>query len=278
MSNQLQHVKSAALSLAANKTRSALTMLGISIGVLAVTLLVSVGEGAKSSVETSLTSIGTNLLSVVPGRIEAQGFGYLGAAVRKPLVIEDSELLERQATHLAAVTPVVLGNASIQFAGRARSTNIFGVGPRFLDVRNIRLESGSFLSSEDIAARRRVVILGRTLVDSILDGKPAIGSSVRVGGERFRVVGVTERKGRSLGIDLDDMALVPVSVAAEFFEQTSLNQILAAAKSDTDAELASQQIDELLAGRRRGERSFTIQTQDDLLRVFDSITSAMSWT
>src|SRR5450631_3382349 len=104
-----RHLRSAALALTANKVRTALTMLGIMIGVLAVTLLVSVGDGTRQFVETSLQSLGSNLLSVVPGRFEARRWGYVGAAVEKPLVQADVELIQRRATLVAAATPVIFG-------------------------------------------------------------------------------------------------------------------------------------------------------------------------
>jgi putative ABC transport system permease protein len=278
VSATLRHLRSAALALSANKARTALTMLGILIGVLAVTLLVSVGEGAKFFVERSLTSIGTNLLSVVPGRLERQRFGYMGAAVDKPLLLEDATLLARRATHLLAVTPVIVGNATLQHGHRRRTTSVFGVGPDFLRVRQMSMQSGAFFRAEDVVGRRRVVVLGPTLVSALLPGENPVGRTVRLGGESFRVVGVTASKGQSLGVDLDDMALLPASVAGDLFSQTSLNQILAVARAGTDAATATQQIDDLLASRRSGERCFTIQTQDDLLRVFSTVTTAMSWT
>jgi putative ABC transport system permease protein len=274
----VQLVYAAVLALTANKLRSALTMLGILIGVLAVTLLVSVGEGASSFVENTLASIGTNLLSVVPGRVDAKSFGYLGAAVSKPLVMEDVTLLERQATLIAAVTPMVLGSATLQRQGRRRSSSVFGVGEAFLGVRNLHVQTGSFFRKEDVDARRRVVVLGPTLVDALFGSQNPMGDTVRIGNEQFRVIAVTERKGRSLGVDLDDMALIPATVAQEFFAQDNLNQILVVARVDAESSRAAAQISQLLASRRHGDTCFTIQTQDDLLRVFQTITSAMSWT
>lgn len=278
MNAAFQHLRAAALALSANKARTALTMLGILIGVLAVTLLVSVGEGAKFFVERSLASVGTNLLSIVPGRVENQRFGYIGAAVDKPLTLNDADLLARRATRLTAVTPVILGNATLQHAGKRRTASVFGVGPAFLDVRQMALDSGSFLTAEDLAGRRRVVVLGQALVSALLPGESPIGRTIRLGSERFRVIGVTAQKGQSLGLDLDDMALIPASAAADLFSQTSLNQILAVARADGDGAQATEEIERLLASRRGGERCFTIQTQDDLLKLFSTVTTAMSWT
>ncbi|HEY8945674.1 MAG TPA: ABC transporter permease, partial [Polyangiaceae bacterium] len=272
-----RHIRSALLSLGGNKVRTALTMLGIMIGVLAVTLLVSVGEGTQRFVENSLQSLGSNLLSVVPGRVETQRWGYIGAAVERPLVEADVELLERRATLIAAATPVVFGNAFLRHQSATHSTSVFGVTPSFLKVRRLRVELGTFFAKEDDVARRRVVVLGRTLVQALFEGRDPVGASIRIGSERFRVIGVLERKGRSLGVDLDDIALIPTSVAKDFFSQRGINQILAVVHDGVRADRASAQIEGLLAERRRGDRSFTIQTQDDLLSAFSNITAALSW-
>jgi putative ABC transport system permease protein len=269
-------LRNAALALAANKVRTALTMLGIMIGVLAVTLLVSVGDGTRRFVEASLQSLGSNLLSVVPGRFEARRWGYVGAAVEKPLVRADVELIRRRATLISAVTPVIFGNATLRHGADRRSTSVFGVAPEFLRVRRLRMVAGSFFTAQDDQAHRRVVVLGQTLVHGLFSDRSPVGQSIRVGSARFSVVGTLERKGRSLGVDLDDIALIPTSVAEDVFAQHGINQILAVARDDTRPELASQQLESLLALRRRGERCFTIQTQDDLLRAFSSITGALS--
>jgi putative ABC transport system permease protein len=192
--------------------------------------------------------------------------------------MEDVRLLQRQATSISAVTPLVLGSASLHHQGRRRSSSVFGVGEAFLDVRNLHLQAGSFFRREDIDSHRRLVVLGSTLVDVLFADRDPIGSTIRIGTEQFRVIAVVERKGRSLGVDLDDMALIPATVAQEFFAQDTLSQILAVARVDSESALAARQIEQLLAGRRHGDACFTIQTQDDLLRVFQTITQAMSWT
>lgn len=269
------HLRSATFALTANKGRTGLTMLGIMIGVLAVTLLVSVGDGTRRFVENSLQSLGSNLLSVVPGRFETRRWGYVGAAVEKPLVMADIELIARRATLIAAATPVVFGNATLRHEAQRRSTSVFGVAPEFLRVRRIRVERGAFFTAQDGQAHRRVVVLGQTLVHRLFSDTNPVGQSIRVGSERFRVLGVLERKGRSLGVDLDDMALIPTLVAQDIFAQHGISQILAVASEAARADQAGEQIEALLALRRRGERCFTIQTQDDLLRAFSSITGAL---
>ncbi len=273
-----EHVLSALLALGANKLRAALTMLGVVIGVLAVTLLVSIGDGARSYLDRTLTSLGTNLLNVVPGRTETRGgFGPPPASgVARPLTMDDVRALERQATLLRGVSPIVMGGGTVRFRTRQRDTAVFGVGPRFSDLRNMHVDLGEFVRDEDLQARRRVAILGRRVVRELFGDENALGQPIRIAGGRYRVVGLMEEKGRSLGFDLDDLVFIPATTAMDQFGLTNLSQILAAARSKDDSASAVAEIEEVLARRRNGERVFTVQSQDDLLKTFGALTTAMT--
>jgi putative ABC transport system permease protein len=272
-----EHLITAFSALAANKLRASLTMLGVIIGVLAVTLLVSVGEGARAYLDQTLTGLGTNLLVVTPGRNETRGgFGPHGGAVSKPLVMEDVRALERQATLVRGVSGAVMGNGTIRFRGRQRDTVVFGVGAAFSDLRNMHVDRGSFIRDEDVSARRRVAILGRTTVRELFGDENALGQPVRIAGGRFRVAGIMEHKGSSLGMDLDDLVFIPTTTAMDLFGLEAVNQILSAARSKEDTPAAMAEMEQILARRRSGEKTFTLQSQDDLLSTFNTITSAMT--
>jgi putative ABC transport system permease protein len=274
----LEHLLSAVAALTANKIRAALTMLGVVIGVLAVTLLVGVGDGARVYLDRQLTSLGTNLLVIVPGRRETRG--GLGAMPQgqtsRPLVLEDAQALERQATLLRGVSPVVLGGGTVRYQGRQRDTMVLGVGPAFGDIRNMHVDRGSFVRAEDLDARRRVVVLGRTVVRELFGEENPLGQAIRIADGRFRVVGVMEEKGRSLGFDLDDLVFVPATSAMDLLSQDFLSQIIVAARSRAETSNAIDEATEILARRRHGDRGFTVQSQDDLLRTFGTLTTAMT--
>ncbi len=272
-----EHVLSALLALAANKVRAALTMLGVVIGVLAVTLLVGVGDGARIYLDEQINGLGTNLVTIVPGRRETRGFGPPAGAVSRPLTMDDVRALEHQGTLLRGVSPVVVGGGTIRFQGRQRDTTVLGVGPAFGDLRNMHVDRGSFIRDEDVNAHRRVVVLGRTLVRELFGDENALGQPVRVADGRFRVVGVMEEKGRSLGFDLDDLAFIPATTAQDLFSLDQLSQLITATRSKEDAAAAGEEIEEILARRRNGERTFTIQSQDDLLKTFGTLTTAMTF-
>ncbi len=271
-----EHILSALLALRANKIRAALTMLGVVIGVLAVTLLVGVGDGARIFLDEQISGLGTNLLTVVPGRRETRGFGPPAGNTARPLVMEDVYALERQASLLRGLSPIVMGGGAVRFSGRTRDTMIMGVGPTFGDLRNMHVDRGSFVRQEDVDARRRVCVLGRTVVREVFGDENPLGQTVRLADGRFRVVGVMEERGTSLGFDLNDLVFVPVTSAMDLFNQESITQILAAARSKEDAPAAMEELEQVLSRRRNGERTFTIQSQDDLLKTFGTLTAAMT--
>ena len=272
----IEHLLSALLAVSANKVRAFLTMLGVVIGVLSVTLLVGVGDGARAYLDQTLTGLGTNLLIITPGRRETRGFGPQGGAVAKPLVMDDVRALERQGTLLRGVNPAIVANGTIRFLGRQRDTLVFGVGPSFSDLRNMHVDLGTFIRQEDVDSRRRVVVLGRRVVRELFGSDNALGQPVRVADGRFRVVGLMEAKGTSLGFDMDDVAFIPVTTAMDLFALESLNQIMAAARSKADTAGAMQEIEEILARRRSGDKTFTVQSQDDLIKTFGTLTAAMT--
>jgi putative ABC transport system permease protein len=276
----IEHLLSALSSLTANKVRAALTMLGVIIGVLAITLLVSVGDGARAYIETTLNGMGTNLLIIAPGRSETRGgFGGPphGGSVSHPLMMDDARMLERQGTLLRGVSPMVQGNGTVRYSTRQRDTMIIGVGPEFSDLRNMHVGVGSFVRDEDVQSRRRVAVIGRTVVKELFGDENPLGQSIRIAGGRFRVVGLMEEKGRSLGFDLDDLVFIPTTSAQDLFSLDTLTNILTAARDKDDVASAVEQIEELLSRRRNGEKTFSVQSQDDMLATFGTLTSAMTF-
>jgi len=273
----LESLRSAIAALAANKLRAALTMLGVVIGVLAVTLLVSVGEGARKYLDDTLSGIGTNLLIVQPGRRETRGLGGPPTSnVAKPLTMDDVEALKRHGTLLRTPIGSIAGGGTVKNAGRARDTMVFGVGAEFPELRNMHVGVGTFLRTEDVEGRRRVAVLGRTVVRELFGQEPPLGKVVRISDTRFRVIGIMESKGTSLGMDLDDLVFVPVTSAQDLFGREELTNILTAARNKEDVRAATAQIEEILAHRRHGENLVTVQSQDDLLKTFGSLTAAMT--
>lgn len=271
------HLLSALTALRANKLRSSLTMLGVVIGVLAVALLVSVGDGARAYLDTTLSGIGTNLLSIQPGRRETRGsFGPPVGNVTKPLTMDDVHALERQTSTLRAVSPVVQGAGTLRYLGRERDVMVLGVGPAFSDLRNMHVDVGTFVRDEDLASRRRVAILGRTAVRELFGNESPLGKPLRLSNGRFRVIGVMEPKGTTMGFDMDDLVFIPATTAEDLFAVDQLTQILTAARNKDDGQAAITEITDTLKRRRQGDETFTVQSMDDLIGAFSTLTTAMT--
>ncbi|TXH24592.1 MAG: ABC transporter permease, partial [Elusimicrobia bacterium] len=196
-------------TLRANKIRAFLTTLGVLIGVLSVILLVSLGEGARQYLAETFAGMGSNLLQVVPGRRETKGFGAPPVGTVHKLTREDEIALRHRATTLDGVTAVVNGGATVRFQNRRRDTFILGVGGRFDEIRQMRVDQGRFFAEEDIDAHRRYAVLGRTVVREIFGDENPLGRVVKIADSEFRIIGLMEHKGITLGFDMDDLVFVP---------------------------------------------------------------------
>ncbi len=258
--------------LAANRVRTALTMLGVIIGVAAIILLVSVGEGATAYITRELVGLGTNLLIVTPGKTQSSGGFHppVAGSVRK-LTYEDAIALRRRAPLLADVVPLVLGTGKVRYLGVSRDTSVIGVTPEFQRVRNLYVEFGQFVSEEDVEGRRRVVVLGRTVKRELFGEENPLGKFVTLADARYRVIGIMERKGVSLGFDIDDLVFIPVKSAQDLFDTDRLFEILASVGSADDVDRAIQQLKEILVRRHGNREDFTVTSQGAMLSAFTTI-------
>jgi putative ABC transport system permease protein len=263
--------------LAANRTRTVLTMLGVVIGVAAIILLVSLGEGATAYITRELTGLGTNLLIITPGKTETSGGIHrpIASTVRK-LIYEDAVVLRRRATLLSEAVPVVLGTAKIRFRGLSRDTTVVGTTPEFQRVRNLYVEIGQFVSEEDVEGRRRVVVLGRTVKRELFGEGNPLGQFVTLSDARYRVIGIMERKGVSLGFDIDDLVFIPVKSAQDLFDTDRLFEILASVRSPEDVDQGIQQVKDLLIRRHGDREDFTIISQGAILSAFTTILNILT--
>ncbi|THF60573.1 FtsX-like permease family protein [Pseudothauera nasutitermitis] len=256
-------------ALTAHRLRSFLTLLGIAVGIAAVILLTSIGEGLHRYMLAEFTQFGTNIIEVTPGR-QGVGGGPPGVPnTARELTLEDAAALERL-PKVTGVTPVVFGNTEVQGNGRVRRTAIYGVGSGFVDVVTMRVGSGSFLPPDDPAHARAFVVLGAKLKRELFDEASALGERVRIGGERYRVIGVMEEKGQVLGFDLDDMAYIPAGRAMALFRLDGLLEINVSYAEGVPAAGVAADIRRVLTARH-GREDFTLTTQEDMLRTLSNI-------
>lgn len=254
----------------AQRMRSFLTVLGIAVGIAAVILLTSIGEGIHRFVLAEFTQFGTNVISVAPGKVKTSGAPPSGIPTSvRPLTLEDARALERL-PNVTAVTPVVWGNSEVNGNGRLRRTTVYGVGPDMLKVFRIKVRSGQFLPPEASDSARAFVVLGAKLKQELFGNGNPLGARVRIGGLQFRVIGVLEAKGQILGVDMDDTAWVPAARALELYNRDSLMEINISYAEDEPAKRVSEAALTLLKARH-GREDFTLTTQEDMLRTLSNI-------
>lgn len=257
-------------SVLSQRLRSLLSMLGIAIGVAAVILLTSIGEGARVYIVSQFTQFGTNVLAINPGKTETIGIpGVLGGTTNK-LTLDDADALKR-IPGVEIVVPLSVGQSRVEADGRGRSVFVYGVSPQMLDVWKFKVGQGSFLPETDWRRRTPVAVLGPTLKRELFGDENALGRFVRIAGFRLRVIGVMAPKGRILGQDIDDSAYVPVATALKMFNQDELTEIdvTFAHESMTDSVEAAVKV--MLSERHDGREDFTITTQTAMLDVFGKI-------
>jgi putative ABC transport system permease protein len=257
------------------RLRSGLTALGIGIGVTAVVLLTSIGAGLQQYVLSEFTQFGTNIISINPGRPETFGSGNLPLALIKPLTLDDAEALER-VPFVTQVTGQVAGNAEIEGNGRARRTMVTGTTPNMPQVWSMDVALGEFLPPDDQRAPRALVVLGSKVRDELYGADSPLGAKVRIGGRRFRVVGVMESKGTVLGFDMDDGIYIPVARGLEMFNLEGLVNINVLYDETIPATEIEAGIRRLLIARHGGD-DFTLTTQEQMLDVLGSVLKVVTF-
>ena len=262
--------------LAQNKLRSGLTMLGIIIGVFAVVTLISLGEGVHRYVGEQFAGMGTNLLVVTPGKRETvRGGPMIGATVHK-LTREDADAIRRRLPSVAGVSPVIFGMGLCKSELRSRNTMVLGTGPEFPDVRNLHPAVGGFFTREDVEASRRIVLIGTLVKQELFGDQNALGQFVNVMGTPFRVTGVMEHRGTSLGMDLDDIVFVPVSAAERLFKTEQLAQIIVRARSEAAVSQAEIEIRDLMRQRHNNTDDVTVVSQTQMLSTLNTILDVLT--
>ncbi|MBS1230615.1 MAG: hypothetical protein H6R17_3892 [Proteobacteria bacterium] len=257
-------------AITAHRLRSFLTLLGIAVGIAAVILLTSIGEGIHRFVLSEFTQFGTNLVSIAPGKVKTSGPAPTGIPTSvRPLTLDDARAL-RRLPNVTGMSAMVWGNTEVKGNGRLRRTTINGVTPEMVSVYHVKVSSGQFLPPEDAENARAFVVLGAKLKSELFGAENALGARVTVGNLQFRVIGVIEAKGQFLGIDLDDAAYIPTARALELYNRDGMMKIdLAYAEGVSAAAISAAIVTTLKT--RHGREDFTITTQEDMLRTLSNI-------
>ena len=274
--------KIAARALARNKMRSALTTLGIIIGVSAVIALVSIGQGAQYMVQGQINSFGSNLLFVMPGNVVQNG-ANIATAGANSLTVEDVLAIEGELPGILAASPMLNASRQGVYGNQNWNLRIQGTNEKFTRIRNWPTAQGSFFTDADVRAAARVIVLGKTVADKLFPGEDPVGKSMRVGNLQFNVIGVLASKGSTFGNDQDDVAVVPyTTVQKKLMQRTilSIGQAMVSAGSERGAALAETQIAELLRQRHRIAEDepddFRIQNMSDVAAASAQVLNIMT--
>jgi len=255
-----------------------LIILAMSIGIASVTVLTALGESARLYIVNEFEALGTHLVIVLPGRTETTGGQPpLFGATPRDLTLADAEALYRS-HHIAAIAPITIGAAPVSTKGLERESTIIGSTFALRQVRHLNLAQGRFLPETDTDKALSVCVIGQTIKDELFANQQALGEWLRVNDRRFRVIGVLASEGQSIGVDFDDMVIVPVAAAQALFNTQSLFRILAEAKSKQGMYKAVDEIREIIKLRHEGEDDVTLITQDSVVKTFDEILTALTLT
>jgi putative ABC transport system permease protein len=258
-----------------SRMRSFLTGLGIAIGIAAVILLTSIGEGLHQFVLAEFSQFGTNIISIQPGKTQTQGgnIGVIGSV--RQLSLDDADAL-RHLPYVENVNPSVMGNAELKANGKSRRTTVFGEGRNFASAFTMKVQSGTFWTDEDNEQARAFVVLGAKVRHELFVGQNPLGQYLRVGGQRYRVIGVMEPKGQVLGLDLDDAVFIPAARAMELLNRPGLIEVQVSYRADVDANIVIRLITDRLK-ERHGREDFTVISQEQALEVLGSVLDVITF-
>ncbi len=251
--------------------RTALLLLTISLGVASVVVLTSVGEGARRYVAGEFSALGQQILIVLPGKTETRGGAPpLYGTSPRDLTLEDANALARLGS-IGRVAPIIAGTARVSHGNIAREVITLGTTPDFFPVRNLTIGLGQPLPASAVDSASPTLVLGAKLKQQLFGNSNPLNQWLRVGERRFRVVGVLEERGESLGLDMRDMAIIPIRSAEQLFDSAGLFRILLELKQLDQLALAKQQILERIRLRHDGEDDVTLISQDSMLHSFDNV-------
>ena len=262
-------------AMSAHRMRSFLTLLGIAVGIAAVILLTSIGEGVHRFVLAEFTQFGTNVIGISPGKVKTGGQPPSGIpTTARLLTLEDAASLKKL-PHVTGSTPTVWGNSEVEANGRLRRTTIYGVDADFTHVFSSTVNIGNFLPREGVGSARGFVVLGSKLRNELFGSTNPLGAKLRIGGLHFRVIGVLAPKGQFLGIDLDDTAFIPAERALELYNREGLMEIHVTYAEGVSSSVVATAVKNQLK-IRHGHEDFTVTTQEDMLKTLSNILNILT--
>ncbi|MFA5021242.1 MAG: ABC transporter permease [Patescibacteria group bacterium] len=271
-------------SLISNRSRSALTILGIVIGIASVIAMISVGQGATANITSSIESLGTNLLVISPASQRRAGEivrGGLGEATT--LTIEDSAAIMDNVSGVTAIAPTVTSRKQVTAKGTNTNTSIYGVDENYFAIKSIITDLGSLFGAGQVNSNARVAVIGPTTRDNLFgENIDPVGQKLRIGGQEFTIIGVTASKGGSTMGSSDDLIYIPIGVAQQYFTgNKAVSNLNVQVASEDLMTAVQQQITDLLLSRHSisdvANADFSIMNQADMLSAMSSVSATLTY-
>ena len=264
------------MALRGHRLRSILSTIGVAIGVTSVVLLTALGEGARIYVTGELATLGSDLIIVLPGKVETSGIAPIIGGVPHDLTLADTTALLRRVPKIRRIAPLTFGEADVGFGSLHRNVAVVGTTSDFLELRRLRVSRGSFLPRGEMDRGSPICVIGTTVQQELFPGQNPLGKVLRVGEWRFRVIGVMAPKGETMGFDMNDIVLIPVATAMKVFDQTTVFRVFIEASSYKDLDFVKQEVLQVLTERHDDEEDITLITQDSVLASFNQIFTALT--
>jgi len=270
-------------ALSANKARSGLTILGIVIGISSVIAMISIGQGAQNSIQSSIQSIGSNLILVTPGTQRGPGFQVsAGRGSARALTQKDSDAIMAEVITAKAVASEVSSRYQVTSKGKNTNTSVIGTVPEYPEVRNVEIDFGSFITNQHIRGLSKVAVLGPVARDDLFgEGADAIGQTIRIKNIQFKIIGITKKKGGTGFGNQDDLIYIPLNTAQKFLAGDDfVTTISVKAESSEEMAAIQEQISTLLLERHRISdpqlADFSVINQADIIATASSITQTFT--
>lgn len=259
-----------------HRFRTLMMLIAMSIGVAAVNVLTGLGQGAKSFVLGEFSTLGKDVLIMLPGKKETTGgMPPITGESPRDITLQDAEALQR-VPGVKEVAPLVIGTAEVAFGGRTREVMIAGTTAAFLPIQHLQIRQGHGLPVMPPSMATPVAVVGSKVKREIFGDRPALGQWLRAGGYRFRVIGVMEKKGQSLGMDMNDLIIIPVANAQALFNQEGLFRVMLLVKDGAGLDTTRQRVIDTMIARHEQEEDITIITQHSVLSAFNDILDTMT--
>jgi putative ABC transport system permease protein len=262
-------------ALSRHRRRSVLSVLGMTVGVASVVVLTALGEGARRYVIDEFSSLGSSLLIVIPGKNETTGALPGVTGVPNDLTLDDARALQRGVREALLVAPIVMGTETVSHAERRRQVMVLGATYEFMEARELRVGAGRFLPQEEMDRGAPVAVIGAKVADELFPNENPLGQVVRIGDSRMRTIGVLERKGHQIGLNIDDIVVVPVASAMRLFDRSSLFRIMIKLGAHADLEVAKRRVVEIIA-ERHDEEDVTCITQESVVESLSKILNTLT--